>query len=426
MTKSPRTRGFTLIEMMVALMIGTILTIAVFTVMSTFENRRRTVGSGTDLDQNGNVAMYQFDQWIRTAGTGIAQTVMINSDLTTTPYGFGCELFAQKGTTQLLPITTALPAPFDTAFSATSGVVRMTPVMILPGGTLPGASRQYTSTATSDALVVMGAGSGNGQTPSPFDKDSVPSATSIPLYNTLAFAASAPTASATNDLVLLTSTDGAKGASSSPTIFNCMVSQVDSSFTNPVSGSSTPVTSLPLGNPTSSTGWYAATIGSASITSYSAAGGQLVDLGNPNGVTPPSFQVIGVGDNNTLYSYDLLNVASPALRPRAEGVFEIHALYGVGSTYFSPSSGTYALSALTAGSPGAAALLRNITSIRVGVIMRSALYEKDVVAGPTTLTLFGGTDVADPTLKFTRTLTSDEQHYRYRVIEATIPIRNTF
>ena len=65
--------GLTLIELMIAILISMILSIAVMKVMSTFEGKRRTLGSSSDLDSAGNLAMFQLDRWIRSAGTGFVQ-----------------------------------------------------------------------------------------------------------------------------------------------------------------------------------------------------------------------------------------------------------------------------------------------------------------------------------------------------------------
>jgi type IV pilus assembly protein PilW len=416
-------RGMTLIEMMVALLIGTILTVAVFMVMSTFEGRRRTLGSGADLDQDGSIAMFQLDQFIRSSGNGIAQMVSTYSSGAALSYSYGCEIFAQKGGNQLLPVTAAvpLPAPFGNVVESASGIFRLAPVLIIPNGTQPGASTQFTAGATSDVLAVMNAGSTNGQMPSPFT--AAPTATALNVTNSVAFAASSPAASpaTTQDLVLIADTQSAQPGAN-PMMSPCMVSQVANTFTAPVTSAGVPNLSLPLGG-SGANSWYAATIGSQSITLYTDKGA-VVDLGNPSSSNPypPSFQLVGVGDHNTLYSYDLLNVGATPLQARAEGVFEIHALYVVGTTYFSPSTGSYALSALMTGDAAAAALIKGITGIRVGLIMRTELPEKGPVS-PSSLTLFP--DLAT-SLQYTRTLTTDEQRYRYRVIEATIPMRNTF
>jgi type IV pilus assembly protein PilW len=156
----------------------------------------------------------------------------------------------------------------------------------------------------------------------------------------------------------------------------------------------------------------------------SATGGNL----------PPTFQVIGVGDNDTLYSYDLLGLTSPALQAQSEGVFEMHAVYGIDSTGNSnnqidhwvkaDSASAYAANKLTDGSPGATQLLKNIRAVRVGIIMRTALPERDAktTSTPDTLSMFG--DLENGTITFTRTMSAAEKLYRYRVIETTIPVRN--
>jgi type IV pilus assembly protein PilW len=149
------------------------------------------------------------------------------------------------------------------------------------------------------------------------------------------------------------------------------------------------------------------------------------------------FQLLGVGDDNTLYSYDLLQASGAPLQARAEGVFEMHALYGVGSTsdttvdaWVSPGSGSYTVKALSDGTPAAAALLRTIRAVRIGLIMRTALPERSgsaagaaaAATSSTSLTLFS--DLGDPALTYVRPLAAAEQQYRYLTLEATIPLRN--
>ena len=144
---------------------------------------------------------------------------------------------------------------------------------------------------------------------------------------------------------------------------------------------------------------------------------------------PPAFHLIGVGDNDSLVAYDLLQLAGGAAQGQADGVFEMHAVYGIDSTgsannridqWVGASAGSpYSVAALSDGSAGAMKLLKNIRAVRVGLILRTALPEKDAVA-PGALALF--TDL--PGLALTRTLTPSEQHFRYRVIETTVPVRN--
>jgi len=136
--------GVTLIEMMVALVISMVLSIAVMLVLSTFEGRRRTLGSTSDLDQTGALAMFQLDRWIRSAGSGLGQG---------SSFVYGCTLFAARSGHQILPATEPLPAPFATVDPGSSGVFRLAPVLILPGQTRPGVSGHASTKTKPDGTM---------------------------------------------------------------------------------------------------------------------------------------------------------------------------------------------------------------------------------------------------------------------------------
>ncbi|HEY8975916.1 MAG TPA: PilW family protein [Burkholderiaceae bacterium] len=397
MKRSPSPQaGVTLIEMMVALVIGMVLSIAVMMVLSTFEGRRRTLGSTSDLDQAGALAMFQLDRWMRSAGTGLGQG---------SSFAYGCTLFAARSGHQVLPLTGPLPAPFASVDPGTSGVFRLAPVLILPGQTMPNISGK-----ASDVLVVMSAGNDASQVPSPLSAP--PAADHLAIDNLTEFSP--------GDLLLVADHHQSPGGGAA----NCMVSQVSSSLTTSGTG-----TTLPLGGSDST--YASASIGSAAITSLTD-GPVAFDLGAPtaSGTSqPPSFQLIGVGDNDTLYGYDLLQVSGSSAQAQAEGVFEMHAVYGIHSSANADNkvdqwvdagaTSAYSVAALSDGSVGATTRLKNILAVRVALILRTALPEKDAVT-PHALTMF--TDL--PGLAITRTLTSAEQHFRYRVVETTVPIRN--
>ncbi len=389
----------TLIEMMVAIAISMILSVAVMAVMSSFEGRRRTLGSASDLEQQGSLAMYQVDRWVRSAGTGLVNT---------NAFTYGCRLFASTNSptlTQLLPLTAALPAPFAGLAEnpAATTTFRLAPVVIVSGGTTPAVSGQ-----SSDALVVMSTGNDGAQVPLPLQAP--PTATSLKLENV--------TEVAPSDLLLLADK---QLLATGPQ--DCMVSQAD-----PATPTTGLATALALaGN------YYAATIGTRSITDYTSDA-LVIDLGGTSGTgssLAPSFQVIGVGANNTLYSYDLLQIAGTAPMAQAEGVFEMHAIYGIDtdsdnkidSWVDASSTSAYSSDKLTDGSTGAMQLLKNIRAVRVAIILRTALPEKDPVKASTTLTMFSDPDLPSTLVK-TRTLSGAELNYRYRVVESTIPVRN--
>jgi len=426
-----RARGVTLIELMVALVIGMVLSLAMFLVMSTSEGRKRTITATSDVNQASNYAMVLMDQWLRNAGNGFTQSA---------GYSLGCKLNAYRSGTQILPSVSnaALPSPFGNVNigtgTGTLGVFRLAPVLILPDQTTPSVSGH-----TSDVLVIMGGAAGKGGIPVQFS--ATPTESELTLSNTTAFAA--------NDLLLLTSMEPSTTANYSDSSGVSTLTSVNAAdcFVEQV-GTVTSTTVLGLD------GVYHHT--PASLSDNSAA----MVLGNVSAGRAPQFLVIGVGDNNTLYSYDLLNTAGDSTRAalaRADGVFELHALYGIDKNcdgkissdeWVSPTDSTYSVANLMSGSmqetatqpvDAAARLaacsslttandyLQKILAIRVGLILRTSLPEKEAVtlSNPTLFSDLGSA------LTYTRTLKTDaqdatrlEQHYRYRTVELTIPLRN--
>jgi type IV pilus assembly protein PilW len=437
-----RERGVTLIELMVALAIGMVLSLAMFLTLSAAEGRKRTTTSTSDVNQAGNYALVLLDQWLRNAGNGFSKSAA---------YSFGCTLKAYRGNTQILPTVgnAALPSPFGRvnigSDSSTVGQFRLAPVLILPGQTKPGVSA-----SPSDVLVIMGGAAGTGGVPVPFSDKTPPTASQLSLSNTTAFAV--------NDLLLLatkepsatanSSKDGKDSSSTSSQInaSDCLIEQVISSSSS----------ALGLGGDYHDTNNHP-----ESLSDNSSA----MVLGNVVANRPPQFMVIGVGDNNTLFSYDLLNTTgdSTRLQARADGVFELHALYGIDKncdgkisndewvsptdTKFSEtelmsvSNKKFSVSALMSGSmqeetnqpvDAAARLaacgalttandfLQKILAIRVGLLLRTNLPEKDAVTR-NNLALFSDLDG----LTYTRPVKGQEQNYRYRTVELTIPLRNS-
>ncbi len=379
-------RGVTLVELMVALLIGLIITLAVSLVMSSFEGRRRTHGATSDLEKAGALALMQIDRRVRSAGAGFAGTA---------DYAYGCPLHAAKSAAQILPAGT-LSKPFDKVNPGSTGVFRLAPVLILPGQTTP-----LVSGEASDALVLMSSGA-SGSVPTMFSSEA--DSDQLTLDNTVAFSR--------NDLLLVSSTQ----LSAEDGVVPCLISQVSP---DAATGASQVLTL--------SGAWYQSTVGNTSLKGFSNAGTATV-LGNVVLGRPPEFVLMGVGDHNSLFTYDLLQTGETPLQAVAEGVFELHALYGVDKNsddivddWVSPSdaSAGYTVADLSNGSAGATAKLRNIKALRIGLILRTSLPERDEASGDT-LELF--TDLGP--LKHTRTLSAEERRYRYRTLESTIPIRN--
>jgi type IV pilus assembly protein PilW len=64
-------RGFGLVEIMVAVLIGLLLTIVIYQVFTVFEGQKRTTTSGGDAQQNGLLALYTIAHDVRMSGYGI-------------------------------------------------------------------------------------------------------------------------------------------------------------------------------------------------------------------------------------------------------------------------------------------------------------------------------------------------------------------
>jgi type IV pilus assembly protein PilW len=116
----------------------------------------------------------------------------------------------------------------------------------------------------------------------------------------------------------------------------------------------------------------------------------------------------------------------------ADGVYQMHAIYGI------DTSGHGILDTWAAPGPPATtydintvmitpATMRKIIAVRVALVLRGEYYDKNLVS-PATLTLFSGltnsAGTALPALAQTVNVSPNDQHYRFRVFEFTVPLRN--
>src|SRR6266705_6570763 len=63
-------RGFSMVELLVAMLIGLIGMIIIFQVFEVSEGIKRTTTSGGDAQQNGAIALYDMERDLRNAGMG--------------------------------------------------------------------------------------------------------------------------------------------------------------------------------------------------------------------------------------------------------------------------------------------------------------------------------------------------------------------
>jgi type IV pilus assembly protein PilW len=99
-------RGFSIVELMVAMLIALIGTIIIFQVFEVSEGIKRTTTSGGDAQQNGAVALYVMEHDLRNAGMGF-------NDVIYTP----CNILA-----------------YDSARTTPAYTLSLVPALITPGG----------------------------------------------------------------------------------------------------------------------------------------------------------------------------------------------------------------------------------------------------------------------------------------------------
>lgn len=390
-------RGFSLVELLVAVAIGLVVTLAVFGVLAASEGRKRTSVALNDTNQSGAYAAYTLDRIVRSAGTGYAQGW---------PKIGSCRLSAAlTPATETLPRTAAFPAPF----TAIPQTLRLAPVVIFQGASDTG----------SDVLMVMSGAAGFGEAPAAVQPGAI-TATQALLANTLGLRA--------NDLVLL-----AGGG-------ECLLSQVASSKAACAGDPASPTTTttcgqqLPLGGSYyTATGAHTSLATLAGLTDVNA-----FSIGNTTD-NRPQFQLIGVGADSTLFRHDLLLLGGAGTaatsEPVAEGVRELHAVYGLDTnddgmldSWQSPTAGSgWDGASLMNGSTQSTTRLRQIVALRVALVMRSALVERELAASvpvaPASMPLFGDLPTAVQT-SVDLTRTGENRNQRHRVIELTVPLRN--
>jgi type IV pilus assembly protein PilW len=134
--------GVSLIELLVAVSIGLLGTIVIFTVFRGADGyKRTTVGIG-DAQTNGAVALFTLERYIRSSGSSVATTNVVQQGATIIPalpnLLLGCPLVG-------LPNAAVITGPV----AATTAPIA--PVRIIDGSLTPGGSG-----FSSDVIVVMG------------------------------------------------------------------------------------------------------------------------------------------------------------------------------------------------------------------------------------------------------------------------------
>lgn len=381
-----RARGFSLVELLVAVAIGLVVTLAVFGVLTASENRKRTTSAINDSNQVGAYSALILDRAILNAGSGFAQRW---DDIG------GCMLEVDRGGVAVWPRATALPLPFTGLLAAAGSVpphrLRLVPLVIVKDG----------SDAGSDALIIMSGAAGFAEAPIPL-KTGLTTTASVDLDNSIGIRG--------DDLMVVAQDN------------NCLVQQVTPLFAGGA------VKTVPFA------GTYATASGaSLDLMDFGDVGavgpGFAFSIGNNAAATlnPPSFSVYGVGANDTLFSLDLLRLdGRNESVPLADGVAALRAVYAVDTnsdgaydTWVAADAPGWTAAQLLDGSANARRNLRSIRAVRLALVMRTTVPERDDVA-PATIPLFADL----PGIAGTQDYDVANQRLRHRVVELTVPLRN--
>jgi type IV pilus assembly protein PilW len=384
-------QGMTLVELMVAMVIGLGITLAISSVLIASENHKRTTTSTNDAQQTGSYSYYALDKALRGAGSAIAESAF------PTDVGvLGCHLNAGA----IFPRAIPFPAPFAAFLGGVTNTLRVAPVLIGKNQSLGG----------SDVIMVMsGSGSAGGVSRQITGGGSAITAT---LDNTVGFA---------NGDLLLVSQSG---------VADCLMEQV---------AAITPPT-LNLGGT-----YYTATASTASMAALAVnTSSYVTPIGNA-AANNVQFTLFGVDNNRTLYSYDLLQnlnlvggAGGDSAQAIADGIVQMNALYGIDTNgdgiqdaWAGPGDAGWDINTVMT-SP---ALMKQIVSVRVALVVRGQYYDLNggtaavpIPVSPPTLTIFNGLkngpNGTGVSLAQLIALSALDQQYRYRVFEFTVPLRN--
>lgn len=358
-----RQAGFTLVELMVGVLIGILASLAVTHVLVNFESQKRSTTSGSDSQVNGALALDLIQRSLQPAGYGFSNN----------QGALGCTLVASFGGAAVA------------GFPAT-----LAPVVITDGG----------ATGAPDSISILASGRRTYSVPS-----RIVSPGANPAANPTAF----PLASALGIEGPVDGSDGNRISSGDLMVAvrdgmaNCDVFQVTS-----IAGSVVARASTSSWNP------------AGALSNAYLDGSYLVNLGAPLHRT---FTI--AGDSLRMQALQLAAAngapSYPAATELFSGIVNLQAQYG------RDTNNDGAVDAWDNTTPTTNATWRQLLAVRLAVVARSTQYEKDIVTG--TCPTWDGVAIripASPNPCGSYPSADDEEwkHYRYKVFETVVPLRN--
>ncbi len=377
-TGSHRLQGFSLVEVLVALVVGMITILIVFQSMAAYEGQKRSATSGGVAYQGGAVAMHLLERELLSAGNGLAST----------PNLLYCPTDADKSGTAVLPTA---PTSF-TIDPDPPTPIRMIPVIITDGGS-----------GATDSITVMYSTAATLRPAVELTDD--PSSSSMALDVGVANLAGFND----DDFILVVEQTGGSLPST------CAIAQVFDTTSVSDSISIDDDAAVPYNR-------------SGGIGTDYSPDAELINLG-----ANPVLSQYGVA-NGGLVSVDLLQRPpfNASARLLVEGVVSLQAQYGVDTngddvidSWFEPTGSSWAAATLNV------TRVAQIKALRLGLVVRSNLLEKrdgggNCTTSPASLTILPalGGSPGSPASTTMDLSTGDARCYRYKVFETVIPFRN--
>lgn len=399
-TKPHRHAGFSLVELMVAIVIGLIGTLVMFQVFAVSEGQKRTTASGGDAQQNGAIGLFTLERELRNSGHGLTKLIAQGQPI----YGWN--------------VKTDSPRP----------AIVLKPVLITPGDGVNG-------DLGSDLIEINYSNFEGIGTGVPLDTAWDPNTNTIGISN--------PAAYREGDVLVVCNHLG-------PGTPPCIQVQISDPL-----GATTTVNLNPPPDKYTRNGY-------ARESEYNAAGGigaKLTPSLALEGRTIPAQYltkdkntgddsvVFNLGSGITSHLYRVRNGSlmyfdGGAWQEFADGIVSIRAQYGLDTSV--PVDGSVdvwvnprpadanPLASFTPNHPAfniasnsdIASSWSRVSAVRLAIVVRSGIKEKTIVETRSTIPLWTN-PVGNPAPGPSYTVPSgDGGYYRYKVLETMVPFRN--
>lgn len=377
-----RTKGFSLVELMVGMLVGLIGTMVIFQVFAIAEGQKRTTTSGGDASQSATFALFSIERELRISGQGFNNRGLL-----------GCPIRAYDDNS---------PAPKNRMLS-------LVPAVITPGvGNLP------------DTLSISYLSS---------DVINPPAALAVSVSGNGPITVESQGFTKPGDLMVISNLNNREinlvaGVPSPCTMFQ--VTSVGANVLGHAAVGSVPGTYIAPGPVTKQIRFNHPSAGldngfSPSLTfppGVLDTGGYVYNMGN----APLTAVTYFINNNRLVKRDDMGNLALPA--DVADGIVQMKALYGIDAN----ADNQISTAEWTNVSPATPVAWQRLLAVKVALVARSALREKGDAAGVCNTTTaqpqWLGASASGSNIALDVSADPDWRCYRYKVLQTVVPIRN--